>query len=436
MTSESVVSSYFQNLEQAMSRHGITNKPHRIFNVDVKGMTIDHTPPKVVSCSVKPQAVTSGRGKTITILGCGSAGGVSIPPYFVFPGKRFFPKLLAGATPGTNGTMTDSGWSNGQVFREYLEQHFIKFLPGGTSEPTLLILDGHKSHVSVGLVEWAIQHNIYIFVLPAHTSHLLQPLDVGVFGPFQRMYNNLCHKFIRCTSGIITRYNVCELACKAYTKALSADNLQSAFKKTGICPLDMNAIDKSKLIPATLYEDEVQEKLYTDSQSTVEGGVITPETCLLVREENLRRVKQEMASRWPRNSLSKVVSGKEVTEDTVLNQIKEHELGQKGSKKSKFIRSKKCLSVSQPGPSHIIIDNEVLNLDTDDDDDIPCYVCNLRSPPSNKRPRGLLEILEWGQCDGIKDGKPCLHWVHLKYCCETTSLGKFDKFYCPHCLEE
>ena len=36
----------------------------------------------------------------------------------------------------------------------------------------------------------------------------------------------------------ISRYDMCKLACEAYTLALSAVNLQSAFRKTGIYPVD------------------------------------------------------------------------------------------------------------------------------------------------------------------------------------------------------
>jgi hypothetical protein len=49
-----------------------------------------------------------------------------------------------------------------------------------------LLMDGHSTHISVGLLEWAKSMNIVIFILPAHTSHLLQPLDVACFGPVQQ----------------------------------------------------------------------------------------------------------------------------------------------------------------------------------------------------------------------------------------------------------
>ena len=58
---------------------------------------------------------------------------------------------------------------------------------------------------------------------------------------------------MRETSASITRYNICELSCKVYSKALSADNLHSAFMRTGIYPLDSTAINKESLIPAEVF---------------------------------------------------------------------------------------------------------------------------------------------------------------------------------------
>ena len=60
-----------------------------------------------------------------------------------------------------------------------------------------------------------------LFVLPSHTSHLLQPLDVAVFGPFKTFYNSECNLFIRRDIGqTINRFNMCDIAYKAYSKAI------------------------------------------------------------------------------------------------------------------------------------------------------------------------------------------------------------------------
>ena len=86
------------------------------------------------------------------ILGCGSVSGVVVPPLFVFPGKHMMPDLMTGASPGADGCITDSGWSNSEVFRHYLQNHFLKFAHSHRDQKSLLLLDGHKFHVSVRLV--------------------------------------------------------------------------------------------------------------------------------------------------------------------------------------------------------------------------------------------------------------------------------------------
>ena len=109
--------------------------------MDEKGVTINHRPPNVVAgIETKPQEVTSGKGQTITLLGCGNAVGNAIPPYFVFSGER----MIDGLMDGSSGTVSESGWSNSTIFLDWLSNHFTKFIPRG--EKVLLMLDGHKSH--------------------------------------------------------------------------------------------------------------------------------------------------------------------------------------------------------------------------------------------------------------------------------------------------
>ena len=120
-----------------------------------------------------------------------------------------------------------------------------------------MIFDGHKSYISVDFIDWAKEQKIILFVLPAHTSHILQPLDVACFGPFQKIYNNKCQKLMRTGPASISRYDVCKLACETYTLALSAVNLQSAFRKTGIYPVDRNVIISFSVLPAEVFQSSV-----------------------------------------------------------------------------------------------------------------------------------------------------------------------------------
>ena len=93
---------------------------------------------------------------------------------------------MDGSTTGAVGTVSDSGWSNSQIFMDYLKHHFKLYVPG-QNDQILLLIDGHKSHVSLPVIEWAQDNNIIIHVLPTHTSHFLQPTDVGIYGPLQHI---------------------------------------------------------------------------------------------------------------------------------------------------------------------------------------------------------------------------------------------------------
>ena len=49
----------------------------------------------------------------------------------------------------------------------------------------LLILDGHKAHLTLDVLTKARRNQIDMLIIPSHTSHGLQPLDVACFKPFK-----------------------------------------------------------------------------------------------------------------------------------------------------------------------------------------------------------------------------------------------------------
>ena len=86
--------------------------------------------------------------------------------------------------------MSPNGWTDNFLCTKWFEKCFI---PQATARkvsnaPILLIYDGHGSHNTTALIELAHEHNIILFCLPPHTTHKLQPLDIGVFGPFARAW--------------------------------------------------------------------------------------------------------------------------------------------------------------------------------------------------------------------------------------------------------
>ena len=162
---------------------------------DETGISIVHKPGKVVTEMGRRNvyAVTSAeRGKTHTVLACVSASGYVLPPMIIYLRIRCVPESLKeGAIPDTLFATSESGWINSlKWFRLFLEH-----IP--PTRPVLLLKDGHASHTSI---ELAYTNNVHMLCLPAHTTHVLQPLDVGVFksfkGHFSKPAAGTCHNIL------------------------------------------------------------------------------------------------------------------------------------------------------------------------------------------------------------------------------------------------
>jgi hypothetical protein len=359
------------------------------------------------------------------------------------------------------------------------------------SGPVLVLYDGHKSHISLGLIEWAKNNNIVLFVLPPHCSHLLQPLDVGCFGPFEVAWNSACHSFPRVSGGkVITRYDVCRIACKIYASTLTPVNIQSSFRKCGIYPFDPTVIDESLLAPSLAFPKVVPTSTLAPSQSTsttppleststtppLESTSTTPTPKLtsttppsqppsttppsqppsttppsqppstsapvLFLENKGGEVLRNVRVAKTRNTLSKVVGGKAIAEDAVTDKIKEHIENQGVKRKSTCTaektekeptnKSKKGNSKSAKGkgkaPATVHHDISDSDSDTTDREDPDRYcMCGKLDTPKRKIANKILKLVSWGQCD------ICDRWVHLGFCDSVRVLRRGDPFLCPYC---
>ena len=53
-------------------------------------------------------------------------------------------------------------------------------------EYRLLICNRYDSHITSAFVGHCMDNNIILMILLPHSSHMTQPLDVGVFGPLKK----------------------------------------------------------------------------------------------------------------------------------------------------------------------------------------------------------------------------------------------------------
>src|SRR5205807_1383927 len=123
----------------------------------------------------------------------------------------------------------------------YLQHHFGPESPSAKKAEgryRMIIFDGHESHVSYGFLQYCIDNRIIAFCLPPHSTNLLQPLDVGIFGPYKNYYAQVLEKEFRYGRYGVSKANFWEFLSQARNKAFTIQNVKSAFATTGIHPLD------------------------------------------------------------------------------------------------------------------------------------------------------------------------------------------------------
>ena len=127
---------------------------------------------------------------------------------------------------------------------------FLKFMNASKLNPALLVMDNHKSDLSVALVYAAHDHGVTIVTFPPHCSHRLQPLDVSVYGPFKSCYNSACQSWMLSNSGCsLTIYKLASLSVSAFYRVFTPLNIAAGFKKTGIYPFDDHIFSDDIFLP-------------------------------------------------------------------------------------------------------------------------------------------------------------------------------------------
>ena len=148
--------------------------------------------------------------------------------------------------------VSPNGWTDQELgflwLRDVFDPQTAAINP--TRATRLLLLDGHNSHCSIEFLNFAKSKNIEILCLPPHTTHALQPCDVGVFSPLASHWAAEVEKAFDSGEGV-SRQTFLKVYHRARDQAMTPQTIQAAWRKAGIHPLNYNEIPASAYLPAT-----------------------------------------------------------------------------------------------------------------------------------------------------------------------------------------
>jgi DDE superfamily endonuclease len=111
-------------------------------------------------------------------------------------------------------------------------------------------VDGHNSHYTKEFLDYAREHHIHVLCYPAHTTHVYQGLDVGVFGVVKLYWTQERNKCLREKGERVTKENFLSIYGAAHIRALTPETIRSAFRKTGAWPFDPGVVTAEMMAPS------------------------------------------------------------------------------------------------------------------------------------------------------------------------------------------
>jgi hypothetical protein len=203
---------------------GRLTKSKRIFLQDLRGSG------KLIGVS------QDGSREWITIVAAICADGTTLPPLLIYQSD--------------SGTIRDSwlqdfdfeqhncwfssspnGWTSNELGLKWLESLFQKeSRESARRDWRMLFVDSHGSHVTTSFLKAAIDLKILVVIYPPHSTHRLQPLDVGCFAPLATYYSQNLEAFTSSSEGLtkMSKQQFFKVFWPAWQKAFTEKNVASS----------------------------------------------------------------------------------------------------------------------------------------------------------------------------------------------------------------
>ncbi|KAJ5904761.1 uncharacterized protein N7473_001677 [Penicillium subrubescens] len=186
---------------------------------------------------------TTVKRTLVTAVECISADGRSLHPLIIWPASTHRGSWTTHATPGWHFACSKTGYTNTEISLYWIEHVFNpQTRERAGDRPRLLICDGFGTHESLEVMKFCFANRIILCRLPSHTSHKLQPCDVGVFGPLKTAYRAQVEQACRAGVGTIGKPHFTYLYDRARKEALTPRNIRSAWSKSGLFPFDPSRV--------------------------------------------------------------------------------------------------------------------------------------------------------------------------------------------------
>ncbi|KUL81723.1 hypothetical protein ZTR_09472 [Talaromyces verruculosus] len=252
--------------------------PENVYNMDETGILLSILNSLKVLVSkddLRKHRGTAVKRTLITAIECISVDGRSLHPLIIWPAATHRSSWTTHATPGWHFACLKTGYTNTDISLYWVQHVFNPQTRDRAGDrPRLLICDGFGTHESLEVLKFCFANRIILCRLPSHTSHKLQPCDVGVFSPLKTAYRAQVEQACRAGVSTIGKPHFTYLYDRARKEAFTPRNIRSAWSRSGLFPFDPSRV----LREFQASPPEIQTKIAVDDPSVSSHPCCTPTT--------------------------------------------------------------------------------------------------------------------------------------------------------------
>jgi hypothetical protein len=235
---------WFEVIEQVLKDPAIL--PENVYNMDETGVMLCMLGSVKVLLSSDDLRDYRGAGvkrTMVTAIECISANSKSLLPMIIWPATTHRSNWTTNPTPGWHYACSESGYTDSKITLEWLKRVFDPQTKGqANKKPRVLIFDGFGTHETIEVLEFCLENNIILCRLPSHTSHKLQPCDVGVFSSLKGIYRDKADTLFRGGANTVGKEHFTSLYSPAREKALTKRNILAGWAACGLFPFNPDRV--------------------------------------------------------------------------------------------------------------------------------------------------------------------------------------------------
>ncbi|KAK8813926.1 hypothetical protein WA556_005443 [Blastocystis sp. ATCC 50177/Nand II] len=233
-------SEFFALVGKVLKEYGIT--PDLVFNFDESWISPQDKAPRCKVAHARGDIPTKKQGNPrehYTLVGCISGAGLALPEYYIIPPRKRLAPILEKIHLDNNYiAQSAKGWMSNESLARWMRDLLIpavnQIRGNNKDRHALIIADAHASRYDKAVERALRSENIHMVILPAKTTALLQPLDVGIYSPYKTHLKEYCK-----SNGIEA---VLDASRNAFSDAFTRSNILQAWKRTTLLSDDHSSI--------------------------------------------------------------------------------------------------------------------------------------------------------------------------------------------------